>query len=151
MADRVVHALADHPQSGVIARRSPFSVKDQSGDIREIGRRLNARYLLEGSVQPVGLQMRLRAALIDAMSAQNIWSLNFDRPASNLPAAQDEIASRLAQLLAGTLNASADERQRTATTSNPDAYLEYLQARALASVASLSGSTEGGEPFHSGA
>ena len=76
--------------------------------------------------------MRVRTALVDAMSAQNIWSLNFDRPSANLLAAQDEIAGRLAQVLAVTLNASADERRKTATTSNPDAYLEYLQARELA-------------------
>jgi TolB-like protein/DNA-binding winged helix-turn-helix (wHTH) protein len=132
LAESVLHALADNPQIAVIARRSSFALKEQNGDIREIGRRLNARYLLEGSLQPVGLQMRVRTALVDAMSAQNIWSLNFDRPSATLLAAQDEIAGRLAQVLAVTLNASADERRKTATTSNPDAYLEYLQARELA-------------------
>jgi TolB-like protein/DNA-binding winged helix-turn-helix (wHTH) protein len=132
LAESVVHALADHPQIAVIARRSSFALRDQNGDVREIGRRLNARYLLEGSLQPVGLQTRVRTALVDAMSAQNIWSLNFDRPSANLLAAQDEIAGHLAQVLAVTLNASADERRKTATTSNPDAYLEYLQARELA-------------------
>ena len=76
--------------------------------------------------------MRVRVALVDAMSAQNIWSLIFDRPLPNLLAAQDELAGRLAQVLAATLGASADERRKTATTSNPDAYLEYLQARELA-------------------
>jgi TolB-like protein/DNA-binding winged helix-turn-helix (wHTH) protein len=132
LAESVLHALADNPQIAVIARRSSFALKNQNSDIREIGRRLNARYLLEGSLQPVGLQMRVRTALVDAMSGQNIWSLNFDRPSANLLAAQDEIALRLAQVLAETLNASADERRKTATTSNPDAYLEYLQARELA-------------------
>jgi TolB-like protein/DNA-binding winged helix-turn-helix (wHTH) protein len=132
LAESVVHALADHPQIAVIAPRSSFALKDQNGDIREIGRRLNARYLLEGHLQPVGLQTHVRTALVDATSAQNIWSLNFDRPSANLLAAQDEIAGRLAQVLAVTLNASADERRKMATTSNPDAYLEYLQARELA-------------------
>ena len=132
LADSVLHALADNPQIAVVARRSSFALKDQNSDIREIGRRLNARYLLEGSLQPVGPQLRVRTALVDAMSAQNIWSLNFDRPLANLPAAQDEIAASVAQILAVTLNASADERRKTATTSNPDAYLEYLQARELA-------------------
>ena len=132
LAESVLQALADNPQIAVIARRSSFALKDQNSDIREIGRRLNARYLLEGSLQPVGFQMRVRTALVDAMSGQNIWSLNFDRPSANLLAAQDEIAARLAQVLAVTLNVSADERRKTATTSNPDAYLEYLQARELA-------------------
>jgi len=132
LAASVSHALAENPQVTVIARRSTFALEDQHSDIREIGRRLNARYLLEGSLQPVGLQMRVRTALVDAMSGQNIWSLNFDRPSATLLAAQDEIAGRLAQVLAVTLNASADERRKTASTSNPDAYLEYLQARELA-------------------
>jgi TolB-like protein/DNA-binding winged helix-turn-helix (wHTH) protein len=132
LAESVLRALADNPQIAVIARRSSFALKDQDSDIRTIGPHLNARFLLEGSLQPVGLQMRVRTALVDAMSGQNIWSLNFDRPSANLPAAQDEIAARLAQVLALTLNASADERRKTATTSNPDAYLEYLQARELA-------------------
>jgi TolB-like protein/DNA-binding winged helix-turn-helix (wHTH) protein len=132
LAGSVLHALADNPQIAVIARRSSFALNGRNSDVREIGRRLNARYLLEGSLQPVGTQLRVRTALVDAMSAQNIWSLNFDRPMANLPAAQDEIAARVAQVLAATLNASADERRKTATTSNPDAYLEYLQARELA-------------------
>jgi TolB-like protein/DNA-binding winged helix-turn-helix (wHTH) protein len=132
LAESVLHALADNSQIAVVARRSSFALKDQSSDVREIGRRLNARYLLEGSLQPVGLQMRVRTTLVDAMNAQNIWSLNFDRPLANLPAVQDEIATHVAQVLAATLNASADERRKTVTTLNPDAYLEYLQARELA-------------------
>jgi TolB-like protein/DNA-binding winged helix-turn-helix (wHTH) protein/Tfp pilus assembly protein PilF len=132
LTERVLHALADNPKIALIARRSPFALKDQNSDVREVGRRLGARYLLEGSVQPVELQMRVRVALVDAMSAQTIWSLIFDRPLANLLAAQDEVPGRLAQVLAATLGASADERRKIATTSNPDAYLEYLQARELA-------------------
>jgi TolB-like protein/DNA-binding winged helix-turn-helix (wHTH) protein len=132
LAESVLHALAENPQIAVIPRRSSFALEEQNSDIREIGRHLNARYVLEGTLQPAGLQMRVRTALVDAVSAQNIWSLNFDRPSANLLAAQDEIAARLAQVLSATLNASADERRTTATTSNPDAYLEYLQGRELA-------------------
>ena len=134
LADRVLHTLADNPQIAVIARRSAFALKGENSDVREIGRHLNARYLLEGSLERIGPQMRVRSALVDAMSAQNIWSLNFDRPWADLPAAQDEIAARLARILALTLNASADERRKTATTSNPDAYLEYLQGREIATT-----------------
>ena len=79
----------------------------------------------------------MRTALVDAMSAQNIWSLNFDEPSTNLPAAQDEIAARLAHILALSLNASADERRKTATTSNPDAYLEYLQGARVGRLVSF--------------
>ena len=131
LAESVLHTLADTPRIALVARRSAFAVKGDSSDARQIGRRLNARYLLEGSVQRAGLQMRVRTVLVDAMGAQNIWSLSFDRPLAGLPAAQEEIAARLAQILAATLNASAEERRETATTSNPDAYFEYLQGREL--------------------
>ena len=132
LAESVLHALAANPQIAAIAHRSSFAPQGRNGDAREIGRRLNARYLLEGSLQPAGPLMRVRTTLVDAMSAQSIWSLNVDRPLADLPAAQDEIAGRLAEVIAATLNASVDERRSTATTSNPDAYLEYLQARELA-------------------
>ena len=131
LAESVLHALADNPQLSVIARRSSFALRGQDTDVRDIGRRLNARYLLEGSLQPFGPKMRVRTALIDAQSAQAIWSLEFDRPLANPSVAQDEIAAQIAQLLTLTVNASADERLKTATTSNPDAYMHYLQARAL--------------------
>jgi TolB-like protein/DNA-binding winged helix-turn-helix (wHTH) protein len=131
LAETVLHTLADNPQIAVISRRSAFALKGEDSDAREIGRRLNARYLLQGSLERIGPQMRVRSALVDAMSGQKIWSLNFDRPLANLPAAQEEIAARLARVLVLTLSASADERRKTATTSNPDAYLEYLQGREL--------------------
>jgi TolB-like protein/DNA-binding winged helix-turn-helix (wHTH) protein/tetratricopeptide (TPR) repeat protein len=132
LAENVLHALAGNPQIAVIARRSSFALEDRNVDIREIGRRLNARYFLEGSLQPVGTQMRVHTALVDAMNGQNIWSLNFDQPSADLPAAQEAMGARIARVIGVTLNAGADERRRTATTSNPDAYLEYLQARELA-------------------
>jgi TolB-like protein/Tfp pilus assembly protein PilF len=147
LAESVLHALADKPQITVIARRSSFALEDQNSDIREIGRRLNARFLLEGSLEPVGLQTRVRTALVDAKSGQNIWSLNFDRPSASLLAAQDEIAAGLAQVLAMTLNAGADERRKTAATSNPDAYREYLQARELAASYRLADLQQAGSHY----
>jgi TolB-like protein len=132
LAESVLHALAGNPQITVIARRSSFGLKGQNSDVREIGRVLNARYLLEGSLQRDAARIRVRTALIDAMSAEHIWSLNFDRPLADLLAVQDEIASHVAQILAVTLNASADERRKHAASPNPDAYLEYLRGRELA-------------------
>jgi TolB-like protein/DNA-binding winged helix-turn-helix (wHTH) protein len=132
LAESILRALADNPHIAVIAPRSPFALEEQGQDIRDLGRRLNARFLLEGSLQRVGPQMRVRTALVDAMSSQNVWSLNFEWPSANPLASPDVIAGRLVQILALTLDASADERRKTATTSNPDAYLEYLQARELA-------------------
>ena len=132
LAGSVTHALAGNSRIAVITSRPYFALKDPGSDVREIGRRLNARYLLEGSLQPDGLQMRVRTVLVDASNAQNIWSLNFDRPLADLAAAQDDIAARIAQIIGATLDASADERRKTAATSNPDAYFEYLRARELA-------------------
>ena len=134
IAESVLHALASTGKITVIARSSSFAFKDQNVDAREIGRRLNARYLLEGSLQQVNQQLRVRADLIDAATGQSAWSMAFDRPAANLYAIEDEIAVKVARALAVTVNAGADDRLRAPTAANIDAYLEYLQGRERAAT-----------------
>lgn len=132
IAEDVVRALTDNPQSGVSARGASFDLNAQRDDLRGIARRLNVRYVLEGGLDSTGPQLRVRTSLFDATSGQNLWSFDFDRPSTQLPEVQNEIAGRLAEIVGVTINASADERRTTATTSNPEAYLEYLKARELA-------------------
>jgi DNA-binding winged helix-turn-helix (wHTH) protein/tetratricopeptide (TPR) repeat protein len=134
-AELPAHTVAVLPGDGYFASGLAKSVQRAlagSSQVSVVEGRPNARYLLETSLQPVGSQLRVRTTLVDATTAEDLWSLNFDRPSGSLPGAEDEISTRIAQILAATLNASADERRMTATTSNPDAYLEYLEARELA-------------------
>jgi TolB-like protein len=91
----------------VIARNSAFSYKGRSIDVRQIGRELNVRYMLEGSVQRSGNRLRVNVQLVDAETANHVWAERFDKPVVDLFDMQDEIVSRLAH----TLNAQLIETE----------------------------------------
>ena len=85
--------------SFVIARNTAFSYKNKSIDVRQVGRDLNVRYVLEGSVQRGGSRLRINVQLIDAETGKHLWAERFDRPVTDLFEMQDEIVSRLANAL----------------------------------------------------
>jgi len=114
--------------SFVIARNSAFSYKGKSNDVREIGRELNIRYVLEGSVQRRGKRLRVNVQLIDAESARNLWAERFEKPVADLFDMQDEIVSRLARTLDAQLIVA--EARRAERSSHPDAMDLYFQGMA---------------------
>jgi TolB-like protein/Flp pilus assembly protein TadD len=120
--------LSRIPGSFVIARNTAFSYKGKSPDIRKIGRELNVRYALEGSVQRVGDRLRVNVQLIDAESGNHLWAERFDKPAADLLDIQDEIVSRLANALDRRLVEA--EAQRASRSPHPDAMDLYFQGRA---------------------
>jgi adenylate cyclase len=85
--------------SFVIARTTAFAYKDKPIDVRQIGRDLGVRYALEGTVRRSGNEVRISGQLIDAETGAHVWAERFDGPTSNLFALQDEITSRIANLL----------------------------------------------------
>jgi TolB-like protein len=103
----------------VIARNSAFSYKGKAIDVRQIGRELNVRYVLEGSVQRSGKRLRVNVQLIDAESRKHLWAERFDKPVADLFDMQDEIVSRLVQPLYLQLNAA--EARRAKRSLHPDA------------------------------
>jgi TolB-like protein/class 3 adenylate cyclase len=112
----------------VIARNTAFTYKGQPIDVKVIGRELNVRYVLEGSVQRAGARMRVNVQLIDAESGSHLWAERFDKPLADLFDMQDEIVARLA----GALNAQlvAAEARRAAQAPNPDSLDLYFQGLA---------------------
>ncbi len=102
----------------VIARNTAFAYKSRRVDVKTIGRELNARYVLEGSVQRGGNRMRVNVQLIDAETGNHLWAERFDKPLANLFDMQDEIVARLA----GALNAQlvAAEARRAEQAPNPE-------------------------------
>jgi TolB-like protein/class 3 adenylate cyclase len=112
----------------VIARNSAFSYKGKSPDVRQVGRELNVRYVLEGSVQRGGNRMRVNVQLIDAETGSHLWAERFEKPVTDLFDMQDEIVSRLAN----TLNAQLieAEAQRAEHSVHPDAMDLYFQGMA---------------------
>jgi TolB-like protein len=82
--------------SFVIARNSAFSYKGRAIDVRQVGRELKVRYVLEGSIQRSGKRLRMNVQLIDAHRGQHLWAERFEKPVADLFDMQDEIVSRLA-------------------------------------------------------
>jgi TolB-like protein/class 3 adenylate cyclase/tetratricopeptide (TPR) repeat protein len=114
--------------SFVIARNTAFTYRGKAFDVTKIGRELNVRYALEGSVQRSGARMRVNAQLIDAQSGSHLWAERFERPVTDLFEMQDEIVARIAN----TLNAQliAVEARRAERTPAPDSMDLYFQGEA---------------------
>ena len=105
--------------SFVIGRNTAFTFKGKQVDLKQIGRQLNVRYVLEGSVQRAGNRMRVTVQLIDAESGNHLWAERFDKPLADLFDMQDEIVARLANALSAQL--IAVEARRAERAPNPDA------------------------------
>jgi TolB-like protein/class 3 adenylate cyclase len=116
--------------SFVIARNSAFSYKGKSVDVRQVGRELNVRYVLEGSVQRAGVRFRVNVQLIDAETGNHLWAERFDKPVADLFDVQDEIVSRLANTLESQL--FEVEARRAERSPHPDATDLYFQGWAVA-------------------
>ena len=131
--ETVLHQLGLLPGLTVIARGSSFAFRDGGEDLRVIGRKLNVRYLLEGSVQAAGNRLRVTSSLVDAQTGVAVWSEQFDPKLEDLFAVQDEIALAVARALKLTLDAASDRATgaRASATKNYDAYFEFLRGRAL--------------------
>jgi TolB-like protein/class 3 adenylate cyclase len=115
---RIRHAI-------VIGRTTGFTYKGKAVDLKQIGRELNVRYVLEGSVQRGGNRMRINVQLIDAESGNHLWAERFDKALADLFDMQDEIVARLA----GALNAqlAPAEARRAEQAPNPDSMDLYFQ------------------------
>ena len=105
--------------SFVIARNTAFSYKSKAVDIRRVGRELNVRYILEGSVQRSGARLRVNVQLVDAETGQHLWAERFEKTVADLFDMQDEIVSRLANALNAQLIGA--EARRAERSMNPDA------------------------------
>jgi TolB-like protein/Flp pilus assembly protein TadD len=114
--------------SFVIGRHTAFTFKGKAVDLRRIGRELNVRYVLEGSVQRGGNRLRVNVQLIDAETGNHLWAERFEKPIADLFDMQDEIVSRLAN----TLNAQLIEAEarRAERSPHPDALDLYFQGMA---------------------
>jgi TolB-like protein len=112
----------------VIARNTAFTYKGKPLDVKTIGRELNVRYVLEGSVQRGGNRMRVNVQLIDAETGNHLWAERFDNPLADLFDMQDEIVARLANALNAQL--AAAEARRAEQAPNPDSIDLYFQGLA---------------------
>ena len=113
--------------SFVIGRNTAFTYKRKHVDLKQIGRKLNVRYVLEGSVQRSGNRMRVNTQLIEAERGGHLWAERFDKPVAELFEMQDEIVSRLANTLNTQLiTAEARRAERAPSPDSMDAYFQGM-------------------------
>ena len=108
----------------VIGRSTAFTYKGKAVDLKQIGRELNVRYALEGSVQRAGNRMRVNVQLIDTETGSHLWSERFDKRVTDLFDMQDEIVSSLANRLGQEL--AAAEARRAERAANPNSMDHYF-------------------------
>jgi len=114
--------------SFVIGRHTAFTYKGMALDIKKIGRELNVRYVLEGSVQRSGMRLRVNVQLVDAETANHLWADRFDKSVADFFDLQDEIVARLANMLNAELTAA--EARRAERSPHPNSMDLLFQGRA---------------------
>jgi serine/threonine-protein kinase len=125
MTEEILNALASIEGLAVVARTSSFQFKGKSMDVREIGEKLNAQVVVEGSVRKAGEQLRITAQAIDAARGVHLWSETYSRDLKDVFAVQEELATAVARTLRGKLPI----RQRYQP--EPRAYLDFLRGMFL--------------------
>lgn len=129
MTEDVITDLSHSKQFLVIAQSSTASFKAGETDLRQIGRELRVRYVLEGSVLPAGPQIRFNASLIDTETGAQVWSERYDRAADEMFAVEGEITQRIATTLTkygGVLQRSALQLAKRKPPSDMKAFDHYL-------------------------
>jgi adenylate cyclase len=132
LTDELTTSLARLRDTFVIARNTAMTFKGKPVDAKAIGKDLGVRYVLEGSVQPSGDQVRVNAQLIDAGSGAHLWAEQFDTPRADLLQTQDAIVTRLARALDIQLTEVEATRLKRTPAANPTA--EDLALRCVAGV-----------------
>jgi len=131
MVEEIITALSRIRWLFVIARNSSFTYKGQTIEIKQVGRELGVRYVLEGSVRKAGGRVRITAQLIDATNGAHLWADRFDGSLADVFDLQDKVASSVAGVIEPTLQAAETARLAGRPTSDLTAYDLYLRASAL--------------------
>jgi TolB-like protein/class 3 adenylate cyclase len=132
MVEEIITALSRFRQLFVIARNSSFAYKGRAVDVKQIGKELGVRYILEGSVRKAGNRVRIAGQLIDSSSGAHLWAERFDGALENIFDLQDQVTASVVGAIAPKLDQAEIERARRKPTENLDAYDYYL--RGLAGV-----------------
>jgi TolB-like protein/class 3 adenylate cyclase len=128
MVEEIITALSRIRWLFVIARNSSFTYKGQTIDVKQVGRELGVRYVLEGSVRKAGGRVRITAQLIDALTGAHLWADRFDGSLEDVFELQDKVASSTAGVIEPTLETSEIRRSERRPTHDLDAYDLYLRA-----------------------
>jgi len=139
MVEEIITALSRIRSLFVIARNSSFTYKGQAIDVKQVGRELGVRYVLEGSVRKAGSRVRITGQLIDAATSAHLWAERFDGLLQDVFDMQDQVASSVAGVIEPALQAAETARSAGRSTTDLTAYDLYLRGYAM--VMSRSGQT----------
>jgi TolB-like protein/class 3 adenylate cyclase len=128
MVEEIITALSRIRWLFVIARNSTFTYKGQAIGVKQVGRELGVRYVLEGSVRKAGGRVRITAQLIDALTGTHLWADRFDGSLEDVFDLQDKVAVSVAGVIEPALQAAETVRSANRSTSDLTAYDLYLRA-----------------------
>ena len=131
MVEDIITALSRIRWLFVIARNSSFTYKGQAVDVKQVGRELGVRYVLEGSVRKGGNRVRITGQLIDAETGAHLWADRFDGSLEDVFELQDKVAVNVAGVIEPALQAAEMRRSAARPTTDLAAYDLYLRALAL--------------------
>src|SRR3984893_13151721 len=126
MVEEIITALSRIRWLFVIARNSSFTYKGQAVDVKQVGRELGVRYVLEGSVRKAGQRVRITAQLIDAVSGAHLWADRFDGSLEDVFDLQERVATSVAGVIEPALHAAETARSAARPTNDLTAYDLYL-------------------------
>jgi TolB-like protein/Tfp pilus assembly protein PilF len=135
MVEEIITALSRIRWLFVIARNSTFTYKGRAVDVKQVGRDLGVRYVLEGSVRKGGSRVRITAQLIDAGAGTHLWADRFDGSLEDVFDLQDKVAISVSGVIEPTLRQAEIERSQRKRPDSLDAYDLYLRALPLAFTA----------------
>jgi adenylate cyclase len=128
MVEEIIRALSRIRWLFVIARNSTFTYKGRTVDVKEVGRELGVRYVLEGSVRKAGQRVRITAQLIDAANGAHLWAEHFDGSMENIFELQDKVALSVAAVVEPGVQDAEIRRSANRPTNDLAAYDLYLRA-----------------------
>jgi TolB-like protein/Tfp pilus assembly protein PilF len=127
MVEEIITALSRFRGLFVIARNSSFAYKGRAIDVKQVGRELGVRYLLEGSVRNAGNRVRISGQLIDAATGAHLWAERFDGPLDDIFDLQDQVTASVTGAVFPRLEEAEIERAKRKPTVSLDAYDYYLR------------------------
>jgi TolB-like protein len=130
IVEDITIALAQFRHLYVIARNSSFTYKGQAVDIKQVGRELDVRYVVEGSVRRTGDRLRIAGQLIDTSTGVHLWADRFDGTLANVFDLQDQVASSIVGAITPKVEEAEIERAKRKPTESLDAYDHYLRGLA---------------------
>ena len=148
MVEEIITALSRFRQLFVIARNSTFTYKGRAVDVKQVGRELGVRYVLEGSVRRSDNRVRIAAQLIDATTATHLWADRFDSAFENIFDLQDRLTATVVGAVAPQLQQAEIERAKRKPTESLDAYALFSRGMAKLYPWTLEGTNEALRLFH---